>query len=450
MTTVDEIVAISINETQGATGLANFETPSVIADDTPNSSFGASNRAKRYNLTAAGLAEVGTDFGTSSATYLAVSAMTSQSPRPTYVYVIKRDTAVAKVMTLTFSATLASGDTVAGSVNGESVSVAWNTDMDTTLGDICTAIAAIEGVASATDNDTDTITITATAEWEMTVGDFTATGGDEPTITTATSNAGRQIGDDIADAIAETSTNLWYGIAPTTTNKGALLSAAAYIENTKKFLFVQSSESGIKTTGSTTDLAYRMYALNYRRTVGFYRAATTDYINAAALSKFLGYDPGSVQLHMMELTAVTADVLTSTEVSEIQGRGFNTFESIGGSSVIVKGWRVKGQKPASTTRDIDYWHNELQSEIFGWIKNQPKAPYSSAGFASLKSIGQNVNDRMVAEGVLSADYGRDFYVPSISSLSASDISNQAITGVIAYGTLQRGIVSVSITIEASI
>ena len=107
--TVTRVVDISVSRLAGIQSLAAFDIPAVITAETPNASFGVSNRAKKYLV--GSLTSVGTDFGTSSETYKAARAIVSQRPTASSFYIIKRGAAVARVKTLTFSADMATGQT---------------------------------------------------------------------------------------------------------------------------------------------------------------------------------------------------------------------------------------------------------------------------------------------------------------------------------------------------
>ena len=145
---ITRIVDVTLTRVEGVQGLASFDIVALITNESPNASFGASNRAKKY--TASELATVGTDFGTTTEVYKAAQKLLSQSPTVNQFYVIKRDSPVAIEKEITWSGDFAAGEVITGTVNGDAISVNWNTDQATTMGDLNTAIAAAYGVDTST------------------------------------------------------------------------------------------------------------------------------------------------------------------------------------------------------------------------------------------------------------------------------------------------------------
>lgn len=448
MKDITRVVDLTVNRIEGGIGAPSFNYPLILTDEAPagGGDFG-SGRVKKYSISQ--LSTVGTDFSTSGDTYKAFQAAASQSPRVKYVYVGKRTTAVATVKTLTFSGALATGHVVAGTVNGTAISVTYASSNADTLTAIAAAIAAVEGVASATSNGTDTITITATAQWILSVSTFTVTNSPARTCTTATSTAGRTIQDDIADALAETLTNGWYAICPTSTSKGAGLAAAAYVETTKKMLFLQSSASEIYDSGDTDDLFSRLQDLNYERTMALYTDDTTEFINAAAVSRVFSLAPGQVTFANKTLTGVTASDLTETEIDTIEGKGGNVYVSIGGVSILLKGLTVDGN-PAIATRDIDYWAAILETQLFNMLTQANKIPFTQKGIQLVDNVGEGVNKRMVAEGVLADTPAPEFNVPAVGDVPAEDKAAGELTGVEANGTLANALIKVTLTLNVQL
>ena len=87
---------------------------------------------------------------------VAATLLNAQFDRSKLLY----NPATAQVSTLVFTGTSTAG-TFTGTIDGNAISVAWNTSHAQTLTDIATAIQAVGSVATATSNGTDTITITA-------------------------------------------------------------------------------------------------------------------------------------------------------------------------------------------------------------------------------------------------------------------------------------------------
>lgn len=448
---ISEIVDVSITEVQAGTSLNAFYLLCIVAaaaDTTPTSY--SSIASKRYTLDVDGVEAVGEDWGTSSEAYKAAVKANSQEPKPSAIYITKRGTAVASEQTITFSAAVASGQTIAGTVNGTAISVAYDTSAAATYALLETAIEAIEGVASVAVAG-DVLTVTSTAEWTVSMS-FAVTGGSPPTTTVATTVAGRTIADDIGDALAEDETNLWYGIITCDTNKGLQLTAAATIEATEKMYFLRTSEAASATAGGTDSLASKLNALNYRRTLGYYHHDLTEYIDIASMSYYLAYAPGAIMLANKSVTGVTASPTSSidaTAVSVVQGRKFNTYRKFGAFSMIRNGVRVDGNV-IEATRDLDYARNELRADFLVYLSQTLKPSYDEQGLADIKSIGEAVARRLVSEGILRGDTDVEFFVPKLEDISSSDQAAQTVSNCYLLGTLKKGVLTIQINLQITI
>lgn len=438
---VNRIISSSLTLVAGVAGLASFDTPAIICDDTPNASFGASNRAKVYGVDE--LATVATDFGTGSSAYKAASAIISQSPTVDQFVIIKRDTAVAQVQTVTWSGDFGAGETITGLVNGDAISVAWNTDQATTMGDLNTAIAAAYGVATST-GTVNTNTVTADAGYPLSIS-LTAAGGNAPTATVATTVDGRSIADDISDALLEPTTAIWYALYYAGSNEGAMLSGAAKAETETMIFCVQSNNSDVKGS-ATDDVMSRLQDSAYRRTFGTYRGTLTDHANAALLGRVLAADPGSITFWHRTLTGVVADDLTTAEINFIEGKDCNNYANIAGAGRFEPGVTFDGNS-IQLTRDLDYMMNEVTSELLALLTSRNKTPFTSAGQVLVESTMDGTLSRMVSEGVLESGY--TLTVPAPSAVAPADKAAHLWSGITIDGAYADGVrkISFSATVE---
>jgi hypothetical protein len=438
---VERIVTVGITRREGAAGLASQNYPVILVDDIPTTGF-SSSRINRYSVN--DLATIGTQFGTSTAAYKAFRAMASQGRKPKYIYVAERDAAVATQMTLTKVGSILAGQTIEGIVNGTAISVPFDTDIAGTLADLDTAISAVEGVANVTVAG-QVLTIVATAQWELSVSDFEATGaGTLPTFTIATTVAGRNISDDIADMFAENSTP--YLIYMTSTSKGAILAAAAYVETLRKLLFAASTDSAVATAGST-DVASLLQAADYTRTALFYTEDSTQHYPAALASLCLSYAPGKVAFHNKELTGVTADTLTSSEVGIIEGKNANNYTTVYGDvALVLQGVTADGVQ-IHATRDQDYFQTTLEGRIANTLKVNPKIPLNTKGLAMIAGEGQGVMNQMVREDVFDSDVDATFVAPDIADISEEDVTAHLASGFTGGAKIQNAMVEVSINLD---
>ena len=440
---VSRILSVTLTRLAGVKGLLSFDKIAVISDDTPNASFGASNRAKKYNISE--LASVGTDFGTSTATYKAAAAIVGQSPTVKDFYVIKTGTNVAQEKLVTWSADFAVGETITGTVNGTAISVAWNSDQATTMGDLNTAIAAAYGIDTST-GTANVNTVTSDAGYQVDIS-ISAAGGDEPTAVVTTSTAGRTIADDITDALAETSTALWYALYYAGTNEGSMWEATKQAETSKLLFAFQTNTAAVKTSAAT-DILSRIKAAGYLRTFGTYRETLTDHAPAALLGRCLQADPGAITFWGRTLAGVTPDNLTSAEIGFVEGKNGNNYCYIAGQGNFQPGICANGDS-IQTTRDLDYFEYKLIEKLLAVLTSRDKTPFSVAGLNLVQSNGQGVMDQMVNESIFDEGSSESiaapsFTVPALADIDAADKTAHLLDGCTYDATYLDGIRKISV------
>ncbi len=435
---ITRLVAVTLQRVEGVAGLLAFNVPAIITNEAPNASFGVSNRAKIYSVSE--LATVGTDFGTGTEAYKAARAIVSQRPTVDRFVIIKRDAAVATAKTITWSGNFAVGETITGTVNGDAISVAWNTDQSTTMGDLNTAIAAAYGVNTSS-GTANVNTVTADAEFPLEIT-ISAAGGNAPTAVIATSTPGRTIADDLTAAAAETSTNLWYTVYNAQANAGQHLSAAAWAEAQTKLYFGQSSEAAI-ITNATTDIMSRLSAAGYTRSVLAYRATLTDHALAAVLGRCLAVAEGQISFANKTLAGVTPDALSASQLAFIDSKNGNAYTLIANQGVFTPGVALDGNA-IEVWRDLDYLVNELNEAFLNLLTANDKIP-TTTGPQLVEGTGQAVLNRLVTEGVLNPGNGSTVDAPTFSVITptAGDITARQIRATVS-GTYAGSFIKVVI------
>jgi len=453
---ISEIIDASVSESVGATTLGNFSVPALLqaAADTAGSAF-SGVQAVEYELSAEGAATVETDLGDGD-TLAAFNQMVAQNEKADNVWVVKRTADVATVKTITFSGAQSSGHGGSFVINGQTDTWTYASSNADTLTALAAAIQALDGVATCVSDGTSVLTATADSEWELDIS-ITTSGSGAPTVAVGTTTAGHHAGDDIADAIAEDDTNLWYGLCTVDTNVGLILSAAAALEGTGKFLWYATNEAGAKDNADTTNIASYIFAKGYRCTLGFYHADTTEFINAAAMAQYFATAPGQIALAHMTLQGVTADTLTASEVTTLQNRALNTYRRFSPTdsafNMVRKGVRADGKR-AEATRDLDYFKNEIQVAGLLFIKSSKKPPYDQDGLnawgAELVALAQ----RMVREGILRGDPEADqpvqVIIPKFTEISAGNKALFKFAGCRILGQLKNGVLTVDASAEIQI
>lgn len=425
---LDRVIALTLNLIAGKIGATVSNIPAIITDEAPSGSgdFGA-GYAKKYKVNQ--LAAVATDFSDSGLTYDAAVAIASQTPKVNEFYVIKRASAVAAVVTLVFSANIVTGNTIAGTVNGNAISVPYNTSNAQSLTDLATAIQALEMVATAVSNGSTTITITFESEWEPSVSTFTVTGGSsQATCTTTVTTPATNIVDDIANAVNEDATFEWFVLLPTTVNKGAILAAAAATESYGgQFMTLFHTTEAAVITSASTDVASLLQDEAYNYSGIIYHDDQNEMVHAAWASDVLSTDPGAVSFALKSLEGVTSSGLSAAQIGYVEGKNCNSYTDAGPGPLTLKGVNCAGIS-LEAMRDSLYAKAELETALYNLMTTRRKIPYNEAGFGLVQSYADSVTKRMISEGVFDpeADPINQFIMPAVADVALADKNNRII------------------------
>lgn len=420
---ISTIVNVSITLQARAITNAGFGVPMIMGD----SASGWSERVRSY----ISLAEVGTDFLTTDAEYLAAQAIFSQSPKVPLIKIGQESARVAQIQTIVFSANLITGNSIAVSVDGVALSaVPFNTSNAQTLTDFATALQATAGIATAVSNGTDTITCTSATAGVPTLisTPLVTSGASQATAVVATTTANHGVAEDLAEISEED--NDWYGLIMVENTLAFVKLAAAYIETVRKIFITRSSDANILDSTSTTDVSAVLNALSYTRTAVIYLSDSTLYPDAAWMGKVFPIDPGQDNWKFKTLVGIVADELTSTERSGATGKQANLYYNAGGVDITAEGTMVDGAPYfIDVTRSIDWVQAQIEEGVFELLVTANKVPYTDPGIALIENKVREALERGESQGVIAIDPKYIVSVPTASSVSTADRTNRILNDV---------------------
>ena len=368
-----------------------------------------------------------------------------QELAPPRLHVVKKGRDLAHVQVLKFDSDLVAANSFSVDVNGTTVGpVAFNTDHDTTMSDIATALAANGDIATAVVGGTNNreITITGAANnAEVALTNAAVTGGaSQPSITITTTQYWDEVKtytDSLADA--QTTNNEWYAVAIASRAEADVLAVAAWVEAQVKIFGTASSDAAILGSG-TSDIISQLKALGYDRTFADYSAvadgsSSDPYPEAAAFGGVLPKDPGSVSWAYKSRAGVAVDVLDTTSVTNVLSKNGGVYTDIGGLSLTRDGKMVSGEY-IDTIRGSDWIQVRTQEEVLFLLANEDKIPYTNDGIAQIEGKLRSVLTRAVNQSIIS-----DFTIttPDASAISKVDKGNRLLPDVEFSGTLAGAI-----------
>jgi hypothetical protein len=371
---------------------------------------------------------VATDFATSDEEYKAATAAFSQNPRPNRLAIGRAEALTAAVYLIDCNQAMAGADSISVTVNGTVCTAS-------TLAALATAIDAVAGVASAVVAGTPdfTITITADVGTSLTVSTLvvTTTLGLTATLTNPTPEKTVVTA---LDAIVLESDD-WYALTLTIRTLASQMTAAAWIEARRKIFFARSNDANCKSAVETSDVAYKLKAAAYDRSVVIAHYPTTDdFIDAGWLGKMLPEDPGSATFKFKTIAGATVDNLSASESTAIKGKNGNTYELIGGVNITAEGIVASGEF-IDIIIGIDWLQARIEERVYAKLVQLKKIPFTDAGVAIIENELRAQLKQGVAVGLLAADPEFTVTVPKVADVSPADKALRYLPGITFAATL---------------
>jgi hypothetical protein len=456
MTTLTDIVNVTAQTPAGALTTGDFSTPAIFTTDVPaDPSF--TDIFREY--TGEDIVAVGTDFGTSSDTYKACQSLLAQPNKPAKFLIVNRETAAAQTKTITFSADLTANCKINGTVNGTAIDeIAFDTDQQTTAGLLKLALEGIDGVASVTVDSTPyrVLTVVAEAEYNLDIS-LTVTGiANPPTVAIATTVAGRNIVDDLNDLLLVN--NAWYVALTVQKTDGIIDSLSRAIQSLGNKDFVYSNGSSDVAGAVANNIQARISSRNLS-TFYLWQGIATEYADFAFVGKMYTYDPYVAQAAHKTLVGVTASpysgtgALTTTQETNVKNQKGNVYRDVAGASIVFTGIRSDGtfwdQK-----RDLDYFKNQLQINVFRLFIDNPKITFTDKGLNKVgaeilaTALGAVVDP--ITEIGLFVPGSVTVTIPSRADFTANERASRVATKFRLDATLAGSLIAVSIDIYTSI
>lgn len=439
MAEISDIFQINITQQSQALATPSFGT-ALIVGATPM----WAERVRTYTSADA----VAEDLGAGSDEYKAAVAHFSQQPRPSALKIGRRSSVVAKVMTVTLDADLVASNTFTLTVNGEPISVLYDTDHATTMGLIALAIEDVDGIASATVGGTGnrTITVTATTGRQMSITGGEITGGaTQADVTVAETTPGNTIVDDLAAIVSED--NDWYQLILTSRTEADQLEAAAWIEPRLKIFGASADTAGIKAS-TQTDVLAKLKAQGYNRTWFLFHQTPASYAESAWAGRMLPTTPGAATWAFKTLDGIAATTLTATERANILAKNGNTYETVAAKNITFEGKMVSGRY-IDQTIFVDWLQSDMAVRVFRLLTDNDKVPFTDAGAALVESaVRAALFAGVDAGGIDPASI--TVTVPRVASVSTNDRAKRRLPGVTfsarLTGAIHGGIINGTVSV----
>ena len=459
---VSNIVNVQVNMSPKAAQTRNFGSLLILGD---SSVIDTTERLRLYSS----LDAIATDFGTSAAEYKAAALYFGQTPQPATLYVGK------------WARTATNGILHGGVLSAAAQALALFTavtagKLNITIDGTAKTLTAINLSAATNLNGVAALVTTAlagagTCTWNASFGRFeivSATTGTSSVVTFATAPGSgvdlglimglesTQGGSSVAGVAAETladcvaaiasMSNAWYGltIASSTMPVTAdYLAVAEFIEgeSPSRIFGITTQDSATLSSTSTTDLAYQLKTLGYKRTFIQYSSANAYAVASIFGRAFTVNFQGSnttLTIKFKQEPGVAAENLNSTQAAALTAKNCNVFVAYNNdTNIIQEGVMVNGYF-FDEVHGADWLQDDVQTAIYNLLfTSTTKIPQTDAGVNIILStisqrLDQAVRNGFVAPGVWNASgfgalnqgdtlaKGYYVYAPAVSTQSQAD------------------------------
>jgi len=467
---LDTIISVQIDRTTTTPTQAGFGTP-LIAGYFPTSIF--PERVRSFT-SLVDMAEVG--FASTDPVYIAASDCWAQNPSPPVIKIGRRAGAPQQVITLTPEASPVTGDVYTlvvtgvdalalGSQTATTDSVDYTVIAADTPTDVCdglrAALAALNGAAGQdgdfADGGTATLTITASNTHATVDGTlFGVVVSTNLTVTDDTPVPAIPLSGATGDlTLIELYDPDWYGLCIDSNSELEIIQTADWISTTNKQFVCQTQDVGVASLSDSADdpttgsVAAQLKGSTRERTMLFFHRNPKEYVCAAMLGRALPEDAGSITWAYKQLSSVTAQSLTTTELEYIEAKNANSVTTLAGVSITRFGTASSGEY-MDVMRGTDWLAARIQERTYALLIQNDKVPYTDSGINAVKSEILAQLQAGVARDFLSPDPEPTCTVPRASEVSAADKGSRTLNNVTFRATLAGAVHKVNIEGELNL
>jgi hypothetical protein len=346
-----------------------------------------SERIRQYTDVASILED---GFNSTSPEYLAAVKYFGQSPNATYLWLGRWDTVASKISTC--------------AANNAGTGYAAND-----------VLSVVQG--NATGGQIKVLTVGANGTIATSEIHEAGTGYANGTGLALTGGSGNNATLDITDIRAETALESftecrgagsdWYMGSIIGANNTDLAAIAAYVEAaTPSTAFAFQSNDANTLLGTTGNIFDTMKGLGYNRTIGLY--SNTAYADAALIGRAMGLNTGlansAFTLKFKDLTGITADSLTNTQVTNIEADYGNVYINRGDYYDMLEQGKMAGGSFFDEILFLDMLVNNIQLNVMDLLYQVPKVPQTDAGVSEIihqvnRACDDSVDVGFIAPGV---------------------------------------------------
>lgn len=426
MVAVDNVVGFDIVIQDAAPSRASFGKIALLAYNA------VSPTRLEYDTTPDGRSAMVVDgFATTHDAYRKNAAIGGQNPKVPKLKVYNRAAPNAQAITLTPTVT-AEGRKYEFEING--VAVSYTNGAAETATTICTAIKALLTTAAA---QLPNVTVGGTATILLSL--TSASGariylkGTPSYLTVKDTSTDAGIATDLAAALLEDSD--FYGVLIDSTSEAEANAALAWCQANGKIFHGLTNDSDV-VTSSSTDVGSDAQAALYSYGKIWFSRDMTGQLAAAILGRQFSRNPGSTTWENQRLNGIVPDALTPTELGFAIAKNVGVFVTYGGDTAATFNTASASGRFLDITRDSDWLKANAQADIFTYLLNQEKVPFTQSGIDGVEAVVRGRFQIAEDNGVL--DAGWEIALPTLSQIDPADKALRQLVASDAFSGIFQG------------
>jgi hypothetical protein len=188
----------------------------------------------------------------------------------------------------------------------------------------------------------------------------------------------------------------WYGLLLDSTSPAEVLAAAAWAESRTVLGMGDVPDGDARSALSTTDAGATLKSLLRGRFAAWYTHQHVGYAyDASHLGRMLAFGaPGSANWAWKDLAGVAAHELLDADVQVLEGKRYNFYVVESGLDITMPGILPSGLH-LDDRHGLDWVAARIRERLVLYLANNPKADYSLATGAEVRSAVQSVLDQAV-------------------------------------------------------
>lgn len=388
MANLSQIAKVMIFLSTATIAKASFGIPLVVSPTT-----GFSERVRIYSNYDAAVED-----RLDAKTLSAINATFAQTPRPSYVYVGRRDM-TSSVITSSL-ATVANGNIFSMTVDG--VVISYTAKANDTPEQVFTGLAAAITASGTLAGD---YNVTSdSASMTLTPKDPT-----QSSVIVTTQNLVNTPQGDAANIAADLTkinraNKAWYGFNLVERSDTLLLQAAIWAEAQTKLFFACSGSSAIWDAESDDDIASTLQRGKYFRTALIaHKNAANEYPEAAWMGRCFTIEPGGEVWALKVLSTIQPSDFSDTEQAVIWGKNANTYEQYSDNVYLTNPGKVSADEWIDIIRGRDFAQDTIQKDMASAQIKAKKIPYTNPGIQICVNTVRGSLIKLQKAGVLAPD-----------------------------------------------